>query len=108
MPKHIVGSPDPSTANDSRLEIEPSQETRLLEQAKAVGISSDEIGAFYVILASDLPANIDKDGYDLLSENELREESQKNRGWFYDEDNRRLIGTVPPATTIIRRMRTAK
>lgn len=108
MPKHIAGSPDPTTINDPRLEIEPDQENRLLEQAKAVGISPDDIGAFYVILASDLPANVDKEGYDLLSEEELREESGKHDGWFYDEDNRRLIGTVPPGKVILSRMRVGK
>ncbi len=108
MPKHIVGSPDPALTNDARFDIEPSQEDRLLEQAKAVGISPDDIGAFYVVLASDLPANVEKEGYDLLSEDELRAEAEKHDGWFYDEDNRRLIGTIPPGKVILSRMRVGK
>lgn len=108
MPKHIDGLPDPSLTKDARFEIEPSQESRLLEQAKAIGIQPDEIGAFYVILAADLPANITKDSYDIFSEEELRAESEKQRTWFYDEDSRRLIGTIPSGKDIISKMRVAR
>jgi len=105
MPQHIDGIAESIT--DARFDIEASQEARLLEQAKSAGIPDEEIGAFYVILVSGLPANIDANGYDIFSEEELIIEAGKHEGWFYDIDGKRLIGTVPPAKTIINRMRTS-
>lgn len=108
MPKHFEGLPDPSIARDSRFDIEPNQESRLLAQAKAVGIDPDEVGAFFVVLAADLPANIENGSYDIFSEEELRSEAEKHDGWFYDEDNRRLVGTILPAATLVSRMRSSQ
>lgn len=105
MPKRIEGTPTPESLNSNRLVIDPSEEPRLLEQAAAHGIASNDIGAFYVVIASELPANVDESGYDEFSEAELKEESGKHSAWFYDEDKQRLIGTIPSGKDIVNRMR---
>ncbi|MBF0556889.1 MAG: hypothetical protein HQK96_20430 [Nitrospirae bacterium] len=106
MPKRIEGTPSKDLLNSPQLLIEPTEEKRMLEQALAAGIGASEVGTFYVVLAADVPANVDEKGYDLFSEEELRGEANKQNTWFYDEDKRRLIGTIPSVKDIVSRMRT--
>ena len=105
MPRNISGIAPTNPANERRLMIEPMEESRLLAQAKAVGISDSDVGTFYVVLAAEVPAEITPAGYQLFSEEELRNEAEKHPAWFYDEDKRRLVGTIPSVKDITNRMR---
>lgn len=105
MPKHIEGSPDKQTLSDPRYQISADQEKRLLELALQKGIGDEQIGTFYVVLVSDMPAEANEKGYMLFSEDELLVEAEKHNGWFYDTDNRRLIGTIPTTRDILARMK---
>jgi len=105
MPREVKGIADSNLMADTRLIIEPSEEKRLLEQALNAGIGDESIGTFYVVVAAEIPTELNSKGYLLFSEEELRTEAEKHGGWFYDEDKRRLIGTIPSVTEIASKMR---
>ena len=105
MPREIKGIADTNLLTDTRLAIDASEEKRLLEQALNAGIGDSSIGTFYVVIAAEIPAEVTEEGYLLFSEDELRAEAEKHGGWFYDEDKRRLIGTIPSVKEIASKMR---
>jgi hypothetical protein len=108
MPRYIKGIADDRLLRDLRLNIGEGDEARLLKQAQEAGIKDENIGTFYVVLGAEIPSEVTAEGYYLFSEDELREEVCKHDGWFYDEDKRRLVGTIPSVKEIASKMRTAK
>jgi hypothetical protein len=104
MPKIFQGKPD-ITEQDPRGLIHPSDEQRLLGLAASKGIQDSDIGTFHVVLISDYPYEVSDNEYQTFSIEELIEQAAASDRWFYDAENTRIIGTIPPTKQILEKFK---
>jgi hypothetical protein len=104
MPKNFKGKVE-VTEQDPRGLIHPSDEQRLLGLAASKGIQDSDIGTFHVILMSDYPYPVNDDEYQTFSVEELIDQAGTSDRWFFDAENSRIIGTIPPTKQILEKLK---
>lgn len=108
MPQSFQGKPSIEQERDPRTSIHPGDEARLLGLAVQRGLEDANIGVFFVVMVADLPYVVSDNEYQTFSAEELKSQAEIEAGWFYDSENNRLIGTIPPTRKIMEALQNSR